>query len=273
MNIKKRRVIKAQVTVFVILAIVLVVAGGIAYYNVNNSKINNDFFSGADIKPTVDNIKSSIIGCQENTIKDSLENIGIQGGYYNKPEKYLDAGPIFIPYYYYEEKLFVPNNAKVQSELSNSINDGIARCIDNIEISDFEISHKTPKTTALISKGEVKITIDLPVIIKKETNIITLEMKDLPVIEKSKLYESLEVAKVIVESHKTNPEYFCLNCVSNLTEENGLYVVALSLNNSLLYIIASNSTQDKNYYFEFLDKYSPGKAETFNVPNAPVENK
>ena len=222
----------AQVTVFVIIAIVLIAAGGMAYYFTKNTSTTNNYFSQSNVKPGFDNIKSSIQGCVDIACSDSLELIGIQGGYYEKPDKYLDLNWAFIPYYFYDGESLVPQNSVVESQLGLDVDKNLGTCINAINSGDFSIKHTDPKTSVSIKSGEVSFSTDGSVSISKEGNTVKLELKDIPVIKKSKLYEILEIARYISDSHKENPNSICLNCIANMAGEKDLYVTSLSLNNS-----------------------------------------
>jgi hypothetical protein len=266
----KKRGKKAQVSIFIIVGIVLLGIIFASYFIVNNNKnqSSKNSFSKLESKPGFENIKSFIIDCKETTIKQAVKNIGIQGGYYKKPGKYLNLEWTFIPYYYHEGEVLMPEKAEVESELSNAISENFASCIDKQKFEGFEISHEIAKTKSLINKGEIEFVIDMPLSIKKEKDITMLQMKDLPTKLNSPLFDILEIAKYITDFHKQNPNTICINCVSKMAEERDLYVFSLQIDNSSsLFIISGNNTATKeNYYFEFLNKYSEPKIETFKVP-------
>ena len=101
---------KGQVTIFIIIAIVLigVIAGGTFLVSQNKKAASLEYFASSSIKPTLNSINSRIIDCSEETSKQALDRIGLQGGYYNKPQVSEDLDSSFIPYYYYEGQYLIP---------------------------------------------------------------------------------------------------------------------------------------------------------------------
>jgi len=260
----------AQITVFVIIAILVIVGGGTGYYFVKNNSgsDNKEFFLREDIKPTMDNIKSSIITCTEFSAKSSLEKIGIQGGYSSKPEKYFDLGWAFIPYYYYEGKFMMPEKLIIEKELGKEYETEFLNCFKGINATGFEIKKGSSKTKASIGDGQVDFLIDMPVTITKEGNTIKIEMKDASVTEKSKLSQIIEIGKYITDSHEEDPNMICITCVADMAEERDVYVYSFDANdNSVLMLIMDNRTSSTPYYFEWLNKYKAStEAEILAVP-------
>ncbi len=107
---KKR--IKAQISVFVILAIILVATGILTFYTVKSSSKN--IFSQPEIKAKVSSILSSINNCEEISADSSVMRISWQGGYRNPPKNYLDLGWTFIPYYFFQEQTYLPEKSTIE---------------------------------------------------------------------------------------------------------------------------------------------------------------
>lgn len=251
---------KSQASVFVIFAIILVVAGGLAYVinrNISVAKSDKEFFSNEAVKPGFDSLKNSISDCMTNTASDSLEIIGIQGGYYNKPKEYFDLGWAFIPYYYKQGVFLMPAKEEIENQLSSYVDDNIATCINNVQKGDFGVVFSKAKTKTEIEKENVKFTIDMPVTISKEGKTIGLSLKENPVVLNSKLYEILEIAKYISDSHKEDPDMICISCVAQMARDREAYVDMINFDDtSTLVIIYENVTSSVPYNFEFLNKYS-----------------
>ena len=247
-----------QVTVFIIVAVILVAIGGVALFTVKgNSKPNDDkFFSQANIKPDLNNIKTGILQCRDDSIKLSLNKIGIQGGYFDKPAKSLDIEWAFIPYYYDQGSYSMPARTKVQIELGKAVDKSFVDCINKLKFENYIITHGVSKTTATINRNLVLFKIDMPLTIKKEDNTMTLEMSDALAEKDSALFDILDVADYITNSHKNDSEMICVTCVADMAEERNLYVNTFDLlDNSVLVVISENYTSSEPYSFEFLNKY------------------
>ncbi len=263
---------RSQVTVFVIIAVVLVAVAGVALFATKDANRPDDsrFFAQANAKPELLNVRSAILGCRDNAVKDSLVNIGVQGGYSDKPANVIDLGWTFIPYYYMEGKYAFPQKAFVEKEFGKEIDKTFTKCINDLSFEGFSIDKKTSKTKAIIKNKEVDIKIDMPISIKKDDSVFALEMKDAPVIVNSSLFDIIEVAGYIVESHKNDSKMLCVTCVADMAEERNLYVNAFDLmNNSVLYVISENYTSDEPYSYEFLNRYPAPEVARIAVPSVP----
>jgi len=276
----KRFMKKGQVTVFIIVGLLIVgIVGGVGYSIKvqKDAELSEEYFSSIDIKPQVNNIQSSILNCMDKVSRDGLEEIGIQGGYYDKPKKFFDLEWAFIPYYYYEGDFFMPSKKTIESELSKYVNDKVIVCLDEIDSGNFKMNYKTANTRTFIREKEVEFNIDLGIEIAKESNKITLELEELPVFVDSALTSILEVAEYYTYTHKEDPKMVCISCLGEMAEERDLYVDTINFDeNSILVVISENMTASEPYAFEFLNKYTGDEispkdegGESLGVPVAP----
>lgn len=250
---------KAQVTIFIIIAIVLIGAGIIALFVTKGggfSRVDNEYFNQPSIKPQVDSITEAAKICIENTADDSLELIGLQGGYYKQPENAFEVKDIFVPYYYYEGSISMPTKNDVQKELASFVDSNLLSCFDKLNFQNFNLEYKNPKTSVLINQNEVRFDVDMMLTIQREGKRTIVDMNNIPVKRTSALYDILDVAKYITDSQRVDDKLICVTCIANMAEEKNLYVDALDFKgNSVLFIISENYTSSEPYYFEFLNKY------------------
>lgn len=250
---------RSQISLFIILGIVIVVAiGGLVYgLKIRNEAISNEFFSSVEIRPQVENIESNVILCMHEISRDGLKQIGVQGGYYNKPGRFFDLNESFIPYYYYQGNFSMPDRDKVISELENFIEDKVNVCFDELKFEGFDLEHNRASAKVFINNTEVGILIDSSFVIQKEGKRIVFNTKNFPVSQSSALSDILEIAKYITDSHKIDSKYYCISCVEKMAEEKDVYVQNIPFaDNSVLIIIGENRTSDEPYLFSFLNKYN-----------------
>ncbi|MDP2925672.1 MAG: hypothetical protein Q8N99_04840 [Nanoarchaeota archaeon] len=247
-----------QISVFIILAIVIVAAGGIAFFMANN-KSNTNVFNDPSTKPQYEDLLGSIEDCTKSLSMDALDTIGIQGGYYNAPKESFDLGWAFIPYYYKEGSFLMPATIVIENELGAFVDDNIEYCLESIDKQGFDVSYDATKskTKSSISNGRVDFKIDIPISIKKESKSAKLELEEMPVSLNSKLFEMLEIARFITDSHKEDPEMMCISCVADMAMERNLYVDMLDFgdNATTLTVISQNNTESYPIALEFLNKY------------------
>src|SRR3989338_1818817 len=255
----KKRGKRGQISVFIIIAVIIIAVAVIfLIINFSQSKTKLDnIFSKLGIKTQSSLVQSSILDCVENTARDSLVIIGIQGGYYNAPEKNVDLGWTFIPYYYYEGIFLMPTKEKIEQELSLYVDDNLAACLNELEYNEFSISYDNSKTTATIEEKKVSFITDLKITFKKDDSSSEFELSNHPVEIESALSDILEVASYITEGHKEDPEFVCISCVADMAESKNLYVDMLDFGDesSTLIVISENYTSSEPYVFEFLNKY------------------
>jgi hypothetical protein len=250
---------KAQITIFIIIGISIVLIAGIAIYMSKvkmESDLSKKFFAQENIKPELNNVQDSIINCMETVSFNSLETIGIQGGFYKRPSTSLITGPSFIPYYYDSGAIFMPSKNQVSEELESYFNENIGFCLQEVVLGEFTLDYPNPKTTVIIEKSKVIFNINIPITIEREGHKTKFETKKHQITQNSKLFEILEIANFITESHKDDPNLLCLNCIAEMALERDVYVDMLEFNpTTTQIIIIENKTGEEPYIFEFLNKY------------------
>lgn len=248
---------KAQVAVFIILAVMLVAAGGIAFLITKDGALNKKFSEDSQIQAQYDLLTSQIYSCLTNTYQDSLEVVGFQGGYYNKPVNSYDFGWGFVPYYYDEGKFLMPNNEDIQNEINSAVDENLVYCLDEIERSNFEVTYSKSKTRSEIRPESVYFKTDLPIKISQGKNTATIQLKDHSLNIPSKLYDMMEIANFIYQSHKEDPYMISFSTLVDMGTEKDLWIDLRDFDNSsTIYVISYNQTSDSYpSIFEFLARY------------------
>ncbi|VVB78165.1 Uncharacterised protein [uncultured archaeon] len=259
-GVKDRRFTRGQITIFIILAIVVVAGVGVYLYALNSSRndCGLDPLCKIGVKPEINIIKNSIYECEKETGMSAIKTIGIQGGFYKKPQYFHDIDWAFIPYYYYDGGYFMPQKNIVEGELSSYMNENLKLCIDNLQFNSYTFEYPDPKSMSFVTPGKVSFTVDLPINLKKGDKSTLIQLKDSPVVFNSSLYESLEVADYITKTHQENNSMLCINCVVSMAKERNLYVDMMqypNLKSTTLVMISENHTSTEPYIFEFLNKY------------------
>jgi hypothetical protein len=257
---KKR---KAQTTIFIIIAIVVVAAIILTIILTKTQKSETELenvFSQLGIQVQASTVQTSIIDCLSETATGAIEVIGIQGGYYNPPKNkdhYLDLEWTFIPYYYKKGEFLQPSNEKIQQELSAYIDENIQECINTLEYNDFELEFKSAQSTAEIKSKQITFKTDLLTSISKDSSTSTFNLKQHPVTINSKLFEIIEIATFITDSHIESPDMICATCIADMGEERKLKVEMSNYETpeTTLIIISDNQTSTNPYIFEFLNEY------------------
>jgi hypothetical protein len=249
-----KRGYKAQVSLFIILAIFIFVIAFIGVYIARS----NGYLGGLNKDAYIETIKANVQDCIDKTALDSLYVIGIQGGYYNPPEESFDLGWAFIPYYYDDGKILMPKNSKIESELGLYFDNNFNLCLSLIDIENTNLLYDKPSTTVKILPGKAQFIVDMPLTIQKNQKKTKIELKEFKSEYDSKLYEILELARYITDSHKEDPEFICVDCVTSIAKEKELNIEMIDFMNessTTLMVIYETKTSDLPYIFEFLNKY------------------
>ena len=184
-GIKKGVSKKAQVTVFIIIAIVIVTL--VAGYFVFRGRL----FKETGIPTHMEPVYNTFLNCIQG---DTVVGIGIletQGGYIELPtfvsgSGYMPFGSQLnflgnpIPYWYYVsgngiQKEQVPTTTLMEEQLSDYIEGKIRNCIFEQYVEDgYDVNMGEPEVSASINAEDVVIDVDLPLTIERadETAIV-----------------------------------------------------------------------------------------------------
>jgi len=238
---------KAQISIFVILAIALI-AVIIIFFLVNNNPILTKI--NQEIQP----IHSFIQSCISQSAENSIYHIGETGGYFELPELKTDNN---IAYHYIDETNQLPSKQKIVEELNLYFNNDLFFCTKNfIDFSDYEITQKPIITNIQINDNNIIFNINYPLSIKKETKTYTLENFETTIdVRLGIIYNVLNEMMTLQLEKKDD---LCITCLGELAEDNDLYIHLRDYNEetTIFYIIDRNSIiNGDEYVFNFANRY------------------
>jgi hypothetical protein len=274
---------RGQLMIFVLLAIVIVAAVIIVIYFISSKGediLEKNLLDKEGFSTEVGSINYYIDYCVEYTATNALILIGFQGGYYDKPSISHQSGPVFFPYYYYEGQVNLPTLEFIERELGKYVEDAIVKCI-NDNFVKYSLEFDDPKTRVKVSDDNVFFETDMTISLSSDVDRETIELSGHSINLNSSLYDIYEVAQFFVETHKIDPEYYCINCIATLLEERGLYgylfpdIIEDEVTGVMIYENRTNIGYP--YVFIFLNKYtgeevSPILYSGFSVnENSPID--
>jgi hypothetical protein len=246
---------RAQVTIFILIAVFILIGMVIYYFVVFNSK-------GDEIEEQINNedvlfIRSQIIDCFEGASVDSLILVGSQGGFYNSFDNYIDFGWAKVPYYY-DRGEFVDFSFDIfNSELENLMKYNSELCLSSVKHDYYEIDYENLDVDVLIREDYVDFLIDLSVNIYNDDVSYKINLDDKLFSTKSKIKGMFEIANYIYESHKKNPKMMCISCIIDMSFERVLFVDMASFgDNTTAVRISHNDSYSYPFLYEFLNRYS-----------------
>ena len=233
---------RGQVTIFIIVAIVIIAMVAVIFY-----------FSGG-IKKAVDaNAESAntfILDCLEKTGENAIKEIGNQGGYFLTLKGVGNA-----PYYLQGEKESVPSKEEIESEISLFVREELSYCILNFK--DFrtqfdEIEHEVKSVETNILEDGVKVTLDYPVTLSKGESVSVI--KDFSLTIPVRVNDYYLVSQEIVATHKTNPGSICLSCLYDWGKEYNVYIDLMDYGEATIFTIMDKDESKEAYEWRFAIK-------------------
>ncbi len=250
---KKRENKKAQVSVFIIFAIIIVVVAGLAYViskNAGQGVIDKNQID----KEQLDSVSASVLECFNDIYKESLNDIGLQGGYINEPlSEYFDSGFQVIPFYYFGGMRYIPSQEFLSEELSSAVSLKMNRCFLQIDNYGLDYNFKFVSNDITFGDDYVEFVSDIDVSLIKGDKVSIIKLKEHPVKISSRLKEMNSFASYIAYSNEINSGGICMNCLLEIAGSKKLDVEILNdINGVLLVNIINNKTGDNPRIYRFL---------------------
>jgi len=205
---------RGQLTLFIVIAIIVV---GIIVFFASVGNLIDRPIKGSE------GLRDSIVECLDFTTGNSFNFVSYQGGYNRPPEKYFSFDPTFYPYYYYEGEVFVPSIDVIEGEMAEYVVENLADCLNDINSSGFDVSYGKPNVKVGIGDDEVEYIVDMQILIERDENVMTLELSKFPVYYPSNFLKLYEVSKFYIEDLVNDPDYYCISCISEMSERDDFY--------------------------------------------------
>ncbi len=181
----EKRSNKAQVTIFVIIAI-LIVAGVSLYLFVFREPVDSQF--RIEVQP----IENTFLNCLEDELYLGIDLLESQGGSIDQPEfepgseympfsSHLDFAGTAIPYWYYVSgnnipKEQVPSLDLMENELENFIEERAGECyMEEYYGQGYSIDMKEPEADVSIRDNQVELNLEMDMVVGFGNNSVVIE--------------------------------------------------------------------------------------------------
>lgn len=232
---------KGQMTIFIILAIVIVAS--IALFFVFRDSIKFKMMSAE-----AESVYLFVEECINEVGVKVVYDVGAGGGYYFAPNFSTETD---IPYYYSNGKNYMPSKIKIENEISYFVNEKLFFCTRNfVDFTNFEVSQGEIKTDIRIMGDKVVLNVDYPLKITKgkSTSVLGEFKIEIPV-RFGVVYDS--VAEIIKE--QLNDEGICLSCILDVSLENDLYFDMIDYDDeTVIFIVRDENSNVNDVLFEFV---------------------
>ena len=222
---------RGQVTLYVIIAILIVVAAGILIYVQRAAVLSQFGYIPSYIRP----IKTYSDECLKSTLENGIYLVGMQGGFVETPAMSFETNFSIIAYSYLTGRNLFPNITKVESQLSDYINTMLPQCVDFSKWPDFTVSANQVKSNVMILENEVLADANWPLTIEKgSTYQLNKFSTRLPV----RLGLIHGIASTIVDKAMKDPTHIDLSYIIDTNENYNLSIDLVPYNNTLVYSIS-----------------------------------
>ena len=238
---------KGQVTIFIIIAIIIVAAVA-GYFILKGSKGS---FSQGFSEPVSNYVQT----CLDNSLEEVVIGIGQGGGYFYPNEFSTDSG---VSYYYGKEGVFnFPLKEDIEEEISKVVSEKLVECTNNFtDFTTYDIESRDPEIETEISEEKVKIFVEYPIKITKGENNVVLENFRTEINVKLGLIYGV-VEKIIEE--EPLKKGICLSCNFNFALESGLNIDNLDYDSTTTIFVIKDEEimlDGSPYEFIFANDYS-----------------
>ena len=205
---------KAQVTLFIVMALAIIIAG-VIYFSYRGQLEPKAEFVAPEVAP----VKSFVDNCIKLIAEDGLERIGLSGGYIKippgmdeNPKAYLSSLPqsgFKMPYWWYNGIKAVPPEDFIKDQLKNHIRNELQGCVNNFGPfeNQFEIKPlKEPLIDVNFNDEDTAIEMKYPLEIIAKDASFTAKIENFGYTIPIRFKKVYELAKLIME--RENNDYF-----------------------------------------------------------------
>ncbi len=248
-----------QLTLFVIIAIV-VVFGVVGYFVVNNIGDKDVEERGYNFKGV--SLQDDLLDCFKIVYQDSLDYVGVQGGYYGEPYgSYIIYGGVTVPFYFVDENVTFPDLEFMEFEIADSVGYNLHLCVDfaKREYEGYELSYGDFNIEVEVGEEGVLFNNNLELTVVSDDENYLLDFEEMPIVIDSDFYGFYSIADYYVSSRFLDPDFMCMDCLYELAEEYNISIYVLNYDEDVVLIVLSSNNGD-NYpsNFVFLDNYVVG---------------
>jgi hypothetical protein len=241
---------RAQVTVFIVLGIVILLTAGIILAIVAQRQ---------PIEPAVPDasvVRLAVEQCLHQSALDGLVQIGLRGGYDIFPENLSIEEGFQVPYYFIEDHVAMPQTAVIEEQLDSFIEDDIDLCLQRVLQNLSAEADGLPIASSSISAQKVSVTLDYPIAISDADAIVTEHVFTTQVTE-VRIAEILASVQEALTFQAAQPDLICTSCYAMIGRDHNLEFDIEKLDSAaIVTAIDVNHTIDSEpYMFIFAVKY------------------
>jgi hypothetical protein len=236
---------RAQVTLFIILAILIV--GAITSFFVFRDRL---FDVDESVVPK--DLESFTLGiqyCVEEVLQDGSRLVGLQGGYIIPPEGSLETNFSYISYGYHLGRDFLPSKEKMEREIANYIELTLPFCVDQ-DSSNYLITMEDVQAKVKIQDNFIEAKVKYPFIASKDKTSLRIN-KEYYAVSDFRLGDIYKVSKNIVDSLIQDPSMLDFSYLNRFDYD---ISILFEGNNIIVYSINDYDLERGSYTFRFANR-------------------
>lgn len=237
---------KAQVTIFVILGIILVV-GVIFFVSMQKKDSAEDIFKDQEFAGSVvSNIARYSNQCFDNVVEDSIRDVLLQGGYFDlESASHDDIGTFSVPFYLLDDVKVIPSEDEVYEAIRLMIIKNFDACVGDYEaFEEFDVVLEKQETNLDMEYSEglvINLNPHLTVSFEQSEYSSDVLSKFVPL----NVEPLLLSASDIIDSHiGFDQGYLSITRVSSAVDNHGLAFDALTYGDNALLLLKNERESD-----------------------------
>lgn len=234
---------RGQVSIFLIVALIIIILLSLTYFlKLSIPKIQKQEIAKAS---KTDLIRADIQSCLNNVANSAIYSLGLQGGYTEKPDKFLTINNSIIAFGYYKNAAIINSLKGLESELNSYIEKNLPLCVSEERLI-FEQGSVISKV--IINENDIKIEVSYPIRIKQEDRVESLP-ENYQIELKIRLGYVYNFILSIIQKQLRDP----LNIdIANLLKSDLTIDVVGYKDNVLIYLITDKKSKINNKPFVFI---------------------
>lgn len=239
---------RAQVTIFVIIAIIIV-AGIVGFFLLQNKTSILNQAVPTSIQPVYTYIDS----CFKDSFEESLFLVGLQGGYTTAPSNSLKTNLSSVAYSFSGNQITLISKQNLKKEIEDYLDLKIRNCLNNTPLdASYEITYSKISSSVKIEDTKTTASLSAPLTIKKGETAYSLD-KDYKKEQKIRLGELYSITEEITKQLSNDSSSMDLTYLTSLDYEVNIIDYG---NQQFLYTLSDNSSLlgGQPYLWEFAVK-------------------
>lgn len=249
---------KAQVAIFIIVGLVIVIAIYLIAIGYMSSQKQNE--QVATSAYDYQGVKDYIISCLQGKAIEGAVIIGEQGGYYNLPQLSTKGYVFNTAYHIYGDQYLVPTTDVIQTQLATYMDEHSAECVQETNDAQKDIVIRqdgNSTTTVEIRDSDVAATVVLPLSMKKN-DAIHKEDTFAVVVPGLRLKNMADASKEVADAQLQNESMICISCLTDIADKYNYTIDFMrSDGGDVFYQIIDNNylVDNQTFLFTFAHKY------------------